>query len=75
MDASDYRNNRNGFDEPEMPPSCLDCYYRSWIGLEHWCCHPGINLKIKKPRAKCNNHIPYDDKGLKKEKKIDIHKV
>lgn len=75
MDASGYRNHRERFDEPEMPPSCLDCYYRSWIGLDHWCCHPAIKRKIKKPQAKCAEHIYYDAKGRDKVAKLKIDEM
>lgn len=75
MDASDYRYNRNGSDEPKMPRSCLNCYYRSWIGLDHWCCHPYIKRRIKKPAAKCIEHIYYDDKGHDKIAKTKIDEM
>lgn len=58
--------------------NCLNCYYRSWIGLTHWCCHPAIEKRIKKPHARCIEHVYYDDKGgdfIGKTSFEEMHKI
>jgi len=42
--------------------NCRNCYYRSIIGFESWCCHPAIGKRIKHTDKKCADHIYFDDK-------------
>jgi hypothetical protein len=42
---------------------CRNCYYRSIIGFESWCCHPAIGKRIKDTGRNCADHIYYDYKG------------
>lgn len=55
-----------------MPRSCLDCYYHSFVGRENWCCHPGIKRRIKRPNARCAEHIVYDEKNAQNQQKIKV---
>lgn len=48
---------------------CRNCYYRSIIGFESWCCHPAIGRRIKHTDRNCADHIYFDDKMVTKVEK------
>jgi hypothetical protein len=50
--------------------SCRNCYYRSIIGFENWCCHPAIGKRIKNADKQCADHIYFDFKGQILETKL-----
>lgn len=45
---------------------CRNCYYRSIIGFESWCCHPAIGDRISDTGKSCADHVYLDAKMVEK---------